>query len=243
MIYAGILAGGRGTRMGRTERPKQFLQLADGTPIVIRTLRAFLAVGEISQVVVASEPSWADYLRSLVDESFVPEVSVRVHVIDGGAARSDSLANICAHIERTWGLDDDDILVSHDAVRPFVTERIIRDNIEGARAHGCVDTVVPATDTIVVSNSGEHANGIPDRSRFYQGQTPQSFFIREYQEAFASLSSGQKGALTDACMVYMFCGKPVYLVRGEYSNIKITTRHDIHVATSIMEDERGDVSI
>lgn len=237
MNYAGILAGGKGTRMGHTERPKQFLHLADGTPILIYTLRVFLACDEIAEIVIASPEAWLEYTKVLISENCTPEQASRIHVIAGGKERSDSLENICAFIEESWGLSDDDILVSHDAVRPFVTERIIRENIEFTKLDGCVDTVVPATDTIVVSEGGEVIDNIPPRSQFYQGQTPQSFFIREYREAFDSLTAEQKAVLTDACKVYVFHGKPVHLVMGEYSNIKITTPHDIHVATSIMTDE------
>lgn len=136
------------------------------------------------------------------------------------------------------GLTDDDILVSHDAVRPFVTQRIIEENVRFAREVGCVDTVVPSTDTIVVSVEGKTIDEIPPRSQFYQGQTPQSFSIKEYLEAYNALTDEQKAILTDACKVYLFNNKPVHLVMGEYSNIKITTPYDIHVAESILS-ERG----
>ena len=126
------------------------------------------------------------------------------------------------------------MIVTHDAVRPFVTQRIIANNIAAARECGCADTVVPATDTIVVSKAGERIDAIPQRSSYYQGQTPQTFYIREYRALFAQLTDEQKGTLTDACKVYVSCGRPVALVRGEYGNIKITTPHDIHVAESIV---------
>ncbi|MGI6032794.1 MAG: 2-C-methyl-D-erythritol 4-phosphate cytidylyltransferase [Coriobacteriales bacterium] len=239
MIYAGILAGGKGKRMGHTERPKQFLKLADGTPIIIHTLQAFLACEEISQIVIASPEAWREYTEVVVNENCSAEEVERIHIISGGKERSDSLENICDYIDSTWGLRDDDVLVSHDAVRPFVTERIIRENIEYTKKYGCVDTVVPATDTIVVSEGGETIDSIPPRAQFYQGQTPQSFFIKEYLDAFASLTAEQRRTLTDACKVYVFHGKQVYLVMGEYSNIKITTPHDIHVATSILMQGSG----
>lgn len=235
MNYAGILAGGKGTRMGVTERPKQFLHMGkDAKPIIIRTLEAFLACKAIDQVVIATPKSWLEYTKVLVAENISPKCCGRVHVIVGGEQRSDSLENICMFIEQQFGLDDEDILVSHDAVRPFVTQRIIEENIQAAHATGCVDTVVPATDTIVVSAQGGTIDEIPPRDQFYQGQTPQSFGIREYRELFAALTPEQKDVLTDACKVYLFHNKPVHLVMGEYSNIKITTPHDINVAVSIL---------
>ena len=72
-------------------------------------------------------------------------------------------------------LAEDTVVVTHDAVRPFVTHRIIEENIELAQAGYACDTVIPATDTIVESMDGQAISAIPDRSKYYQGQTPQSF--------------------------------------------------------------------
>lgn len=235
MNYAGILAGGSGSRMGKTERPKQFFRLGpQGTPVIIHTVAAFLASADIDHIVIASPKAWIEYTQVLIAENCSPEDAQRVHVVAGGADRSGSLEAICAFIEEAFGLSDDDLLVSHDAVRPFITQRIIADNVRLAREYGCTDTVVPATDTIVVSTDGEEISDIPPRSQFFQGQTPQSFFIREYREAYASLTDAQRAELTDACKVYRICGKPVRLVMGEYSNIKLTTPHDLYVAESIL---------
>ena len=235
MNYAGILAGGKGARMGVTERPKQYLKVgAKETPIIVLTIRAFLQSDAIDRIVIAAPAAWSEYTEVLVGEHFGESEIARISVIEGGAERSESLKNICTFIGKTWGLTEDDVLVSHDAVRPFLTQRIIEENIRFAREVGCVHTVVPATDTIVVSLAGETIDEIPPRSQFFQGQTPQSFFIKEYLEAYEALSKEQRLALTDACKVYVFHGKPVKLVMGEYSNIKITTPHDIFVANSIL---------
>lgn len=237
MNYAGILAGGRGTRFGSTERPKQFLRMGSSSaPLLIYTIRAFLACDGIDRVIVASPADWLEYTRVLIAENCTPEQAARIHVIEGGEERSSSLENICTFIEREFGLEDDDILVSHDAVRPFVTQRIIEENIEKARTGGCTDTVVPATDTIVVSANGSTIDSIPLRSEYYQGQTPQSFFIKEYLELYRALSNEQRSTLTDACKVYLLQGRQVHLVMGEYNNIKITTPHDVHVANKILDE-------
>ena len=153
--------------------------------------------------------------RVLVAENCTPQEQGRIHVITSGKERFDSLANVCNFIEATFGLSDDEILVSHDAVRPFVTDLIIAENIKFATEYGCVDTVVPATDTIVVSEDGQQIDAIPPRSQFYQGQTPQSFRITEYREAFDALTDEQKSILTDSRKVYLLNDKPVYLVMGE----------------------------
>lgn len=237
MNYAGILAGGRGTRFGATERPKQFMRMgSSSTPLIIYTIKSFLACPSIDRIIIASPADWLEYTRVLIAENCTSEQTTRIHVIEGGSERSSSLENICMFIEREFGLANDDTLVSHDAVRPFVTQRIIEENIEKTRAAGCVDTVVPATDTIVVSSDGTNIDSIPPRAEYYQGQTPQSFFIKEYLSLYRALSDEQRESLTDACKVYLLQGRPVQLVMGEYYNIKITTPHDVHVATKILDD-------
>ena len=235
MNYAGILAGGKGSRMGVTERPKQFMHLGpDAKPIIAHTVEAFLAVPEIDRIIIATPAAWLEYTQVLMAENFAPEQVARIDVIEGGAERSDSLECICAHIERAYGLSESDILVSHDAVRPFVTGRIIAENVAAANKGVCTDTVVAATDTIVVSAGGARIDEIPPRSQFYQGQTPQSFPIVAYRRAFAGLSAEQRAGLTDACKVFLLAGEPVELIAGEYDNIKITTVADLAVAEAIL---------
>ena len=221
--------------MGATERPKQFLHLgAVGTPIIVHTVRAFLQAPGIDRIVVAAPAAWLEYTQVLMAENFTAEQAARIDCIAGGTLRSDTIECICAHIERTYGLSEQDILVSHDAVRPFVTQRIIAENIALAEQGFCTDTVVAAVDTIVVSEDGAEASEIPSRSQFYQGQTPQSFPIVQYRQAFAALSAEQQTALTDACKVYLTNNLPVKLVMGEYSNMKITTVSDLSVAEELM---------
>ena len=240
MNYAGILAGGLGTRFGATERPKQFLRLGSASkPVIIYTVETFLACSAIDRIVIATPADWLEYTRVLVAENCDEAALGRIHVIEGGSTRSSSLENICTFIEGEFGISQEDILVSHDAVRPFVSQRVIEENIRKAREAGCVDTVVPATDTIVVSVDAEYIDSIPPRSEYYQGQTPQSFFINEYLHLYRGLDEEQRNSLTDACKVYLMHGKPVALVMGEYDNIKITTPHDVHVAAKILDDMKG----
>ncbi|MFM9745551.1 2-C-methyl-D-erythritol 4-phosphate cytidylyltransferase, partial [Streptomyces brasiliscabiei] len=88
----------------------------------------------------------------------------------------------------------------HDAVRPFITQRTINDNIEAALEHPAVDTVVPAIDTIVQGTEGK-IDDIPVRSTMYQGQTPQSFNIKTLVESYNALTDAQKETLSDSCKI------------------------------------------
>ena len=239
MNFAGILAGGSGTRMGKTDLPKQFLSLG-GRPIIIHTIEQFLISSLIERVVVAVPNNWITYTKDIL-EKYCPLDLDRIDVIEGGADRNGTIMNICHHIDKTYKGKEDAIVVTHDAVRPFITQRIIKDNVEGAQKYGATDTVVPAFDTIVESKNGEVISNIPVRSQMYQGQTPQSFKVKEFIKINDSLTDEEKAILTDACKVYVMKKKKVGLVMGETFNMKITTKHDLKMANlmigNISEEE------
>ena len=114
---------------------------------------------------------------------------------------------------------------------------IIGENVEMAKECGAVDTVISAVDTIVVSEDGEKITSIPDRRQMFQGQTPQTFKISKLKELYNDLSDDEKEILTDACKICVVRNVPVRLVKGEVSNMKITTIDDMKAATAlIMED-------
>ena len=142
--------------------------------------------------------------------------------------------------EEGYGLDDDTLLVTHDSVRPFLTHRIIEENIEYGQKYDAVDTVIPATDTIVASENGEIISDVPDRSKMYQGQTPQTFRAKKLKDLYYSLSDEEKGILTDASKIFVMKGEKVHLVQGEVFNIKITYPYDLRVAESLIRNGEMD---
>ncbi len=236
MIYAEILAGGKGTRMGNTDMPKQFLMLGD-KPIFIHTVEQFMLNRRIEKILICTPEQWVAYTKDTL-KKYVGDLS-KIIVVAGGATRNDTIMNGCKYIQENFGINDDDVILTHDAVRPFLTQRIIDDNIDGALAHGAVDTVVEAFDTIVHSADGEIITDIPVRAEMYQGQTPQSFNIRLLMNFFDSLSEQEKAILTDACKALVIKGTDVYLVRGEVYNMKITTQHDLKVANGLVEGPKA----
>ena len=233
MVFGAILAGGVGSRMHMADMPKQFLPLGD-KPIIIHTLEKFLTCTELDTVYIGVHGDWVNYMNDLV-EKYIPEASAaRVKTVAGGADRNETILNIVAAIEADHGESDDHIIVSHDAVRPFLTLRMIEENIKYAKEYGAVDTVVAAVDTIVVSDDGKFITDIPERKRMYQGQTPQSFKINLLKELYNSLTPEEKGILTDACKICVVRNQPVYLVEGSYTNIKVTTPGDYKIATAMV---------
>lgn len=232
MIFGAILAGGVGSRMNIADMPKQFLPLGN-KPIIMHTLEKFLLCSRFHRIYVGVHPAWLLHMEDLV-EKYVPDQKERIVLVPGGGDRNSTIMNIADRIESDFGQQDEHIIVTHDSVRPFVTLRIIEENIDGALQYGAVDTVVEATDTIVVSEGGEVISEIPDRRKMFQGQTPQSFRLSMLKFLYQDLSPQEKAILTDACKICVVRNKPVHLVRGEVSNLKITTVSDYKIAQAMI---------
>ncbi len=234
-VFAAILAGGIGTRMGNVEKPKQYLNIS-GKPIIIHTIEKFILNEDMEAIIVLTPKQWVNHTKDLV-KKYIPTVN-NIFVIEGGADRNGTIMNAINFIETNYDLNDDTIIVTHDSVRPFVSHRIIADNVKFAKKYGACDTVIPATDTIVRSADNEVITEIPDRSQMYQGQTPQSFKAKMLKDMYLGLSDEEKKILTDACKILVLKGEKVYLVEGETSNMKITYPYDLKVAEALLAEKK-----
>ncbi|MGG7096664.1 IspD/TarI family cytidylyltransferase [Clostridium sardiniense] len=239
MIYAEILAGGKGTRMGNTEMPKQFLKIGD-KPIIIHTVETFLLNTRFDKIIITTPKQWIQHTNDLINKYIPKNLIDNIVICAGGSDRNESIMSGIRYIEENFGINDEDIIVTHDAVRPFLTHRIINDNIDATLEFGACDTVVPAFDTIVESVDGDIISDIPRRDFMYQGQTPQSFNIKELTNLYNSLSNDEKQILTDAAKIFVVKGKHVKLVQGEVFNMKITTPYDLKLANALVRDEIND---
>ena len=229
-VYAAILAGGIGTRMGNIDRPKQYLELA-GKPVIIHTVEKFAVHSEFEAILVLCPKAWIGHTKDLMAK-YLPAVK-NIVVLEGGATRNGTIMNAVQYVENKGDLDEETILVTHDAVRPFISRRMIEDNIQAAREYGACDTVIAATDTIVEGKDGKTISSVPDRKFMYQGQTPQSFRAAVFKEIYTSLTEEEREILTDACKAFVIKGKTVRLVEGDTSNIKITHPADLLIARAI----------
>ena len=237
MIFGAILAGGVGSRMKIADRPKQFLPLGE-KPILIHTLEKFLLSTRFEKVYVGVHEKWVLHAKDLV-KKYISEPE-RVEIIEGGKDRNGTIMNVINSIEQTYGESADHIIVTHDAVRPFLTIRIIEENIDAAIQYGACDTVIAATDTIVRSDEGEFITEIPERRLMYQGQTPQSFNMSLLKRIYNSLTEEQKNILTDACKICVVGNVPVRLVNGDVANMKNTTIEDYRVAEAMAGGNKRD---
>lgn len=234
MVFGVILAGGIGSRMGNVEKPKQFLKIGN-KPIIIHTIEKFFVHDSFEKLIVLCPKQWMEHTKNLIKKYLGSDAS-QVVVLEGGTTRNETIMNSIKYVEENYGLDDDTLLVTHDSVRPFLTYRIIEENIRYGMKYGAVDTVISATDTIVSSEDGESITSVPDRKQMYQGQTPQTFNAKKLKELYYSLTEEEKEILTDASKIFVIKGEPVHLVYGEVFNIKITYPYDLRVAEALLQD-------
>ncbi len=225
MIFALVLAGGSGTRFG-TSTPKQFLEICK-KPVIIYSIEAFCKAENIDGVIAVVPKEYISKTRDLICA-----YGLNASVAAGGADRNESLMNGIRFIERAYGLDEDTVVLTHDAARPFVTQRIISDNIYALNAYDACDTCIPVTDTVIQAENGV-VRAMPERKTVYQCQTPQTFRAKKLYEYYYSLSEQEKSSLTDAGKIFFLKGEDVKIVNGHVDNIKITYPGDLSAAEII----------
>lgn len=209
MICAIVLAGGRGARMGAA-LPKQFLQV-EGQSVLLKALCAFEAHPRVERIVAVCLDGWQDALWAQIHAQGLFKVT---DVVTGGATRSESVAQAFSA-----GFQEEDIVLIHDAARPFVSARIIDDNIDAALQYGACGTAIPASDTISVARDGQLVATL-DRETLVCMQTPQTFRFGLIRDLYPNAGA------TDDCTLALNAGIPVRLVWGEPGNIKLTTPQD-----------------
>jgi 2-C-methyl-D-erythritol 4-phosphate cytidylyltransferase len=224
-IKAVILASGAGARFNDF-KPKQFVKLA-GLPVLVHTLKVFQACPKIREVVVVTQEQYVEQVWGYVHHY---GLSKAVRVVVGGATRQES-----SSIGLKCCGDDTDYVLIHDAVRPFLTQRILDDLVNAVIQHGAVDTVIPSADTIVEIDGEGFIKNIPDRSALRRGQTPQAFDYRLICEAHDRALRGGVENSTDDCALVLRMGKKAFVVHGDEQNIKITFPLDLHIADKLFQ--------
>lgn len=214
-----VVAAGKGLRMGG-QVPKQHLPLA-GKPVLARTLEAFEHMEQVHSVVLVVGPG--DEARC---SGYIARYGLRkVHaVVTGGAERQASVYQglLALDPEVEW------VLV-HDGVRPFVTPEETAECLAAARKHGAAVVAVPVKDTVKIVEPDGKIASTPDRSTVWAIQTPQAFRVRDLAAAH-ELAMRESFTGTDDAMLVERTGQPVYVVRGGYHNLKITTPEDLEWA-------------
>ena len=240
-VIAIIPAAGFGTRMspaeaGRKPRtapgeappPKQFIELG-GVPILIRTLRKFAAVARISEIFVALQKDDFPHLEKLLAEE---NLSKPVRLVVGGGHRQESVGNCLREVP-----EDADILVVHDAVRPFVEVAQIERVLDEAIARGAAILGIPVVDTVkqIEPEAGQRAiiSGTIPRERIVLAQTPQAFQAALLKQAFAAAQTDDFFGSDEASLVERL-GHSVSVVLGSDRNLKITKPADLELAEFLL---------
>jgi 2-C-methyl-D-erythritol 4-phosphate cytidylyltransferase len=226
-----IMAGGIGSRMNSPELPKQYLKI-DDEPIIVKTIRNFQDFGSFAAGVVCCPIDWIEYTKAMLLENGISSDSITV--ISGGKNRNCSVKNGCRFLSENYNITDDDIILTHDAVRPFINSRIIKENISAVNEFGAANTVMPVYDSIIRSTDSEFLNECVKRDDIYRVQTPQSFRLKELEFVINSLTDEELASYTDVASIFHNKGYNVRLVKGSDNNIKITTPFDLAVAQAII---------
>ena len=232
MIFGTLLAGGIGKRMGTTI-PKQFLEIG-GKSIILIALEKMIRVNEIDIIYIAIHRDWEAYLLALIKQANIN--LDRIRIVIGGNERIDTIENVITAINHEFTIGDDDVIVIHEAVRPFVTPEVITDSIQSAQEYGVVVAAIPATDTMLLVED-KQVISMPDRKKLFHGQAPDTCKIHILTTSLEKLTPDERMRITGTSQICMMVGYPVYTIPGSPRNIKITTDNDLKVADAWIKEE------
>ena len=222
-----VLAGGTGTRLG-LGIPKQLLKIA-GKPIIEHTLAVFEAAPEIDEIIVLMAPGHVTEAQQIVDKAGFRKVT---KVIEGGDTR-----NATTRIALDAVGEADCNILFHDAVRPLLSGRIVRECANALWTYSAVDVAIPSADTIIQVDENECITDIPVRSTLRRGQTPQAFRSGTIREAYRRAEGDPNFAATDDCGVVLryLPDTPIKVIDGSDENIKVTHPVDVHLADKLFQ--------
>jgi len=225
MNVAIVVAGGKGVRFGG-DRPKQFLE-ANGSPIIIHTLRQFERCREIGSVIVVLPAEETAGFQSLIEKFALQKVT---RVVAGGTTRAQSVKQGLAAIE------DADVVAVHDAVRPLVTPDEIDSVVKAANESSAAILVARVSDTIKDVRSDRVVNTLP-RVNLRRALTPQCFRIDVLKQAYEQLEKLEAAGIevTDDSFLVERLGFEVMTIEGNARNIKITRQEDLVFAEAFLK--------
>ena len=219
-----IPAAGSGSRMG-SRLPKPFLNL-NGEQILLHTIRNFLGVPGLTQVLVPTSKEWIPVVSEMLASLNVEGVSLQV--VEGGSERQFSIWNALQVLD-----EDIELVAVHDAVRPFISVKLIEECCAKALKTGGAIIAVPAKDTIKRVKENGEIEDTPDRRFLWQAQTPQVFRKDIVVKAYESAITDEFVGTDDSSLVERIGGK-VSVVEGDRENLKITYPVDLKIAELIL---------
>ncbi len=235
MNYGIILASGKGTRINdHISLPKQFRQI-NGIPVIIYPIKKMFEIKRFDYLYVVIPETYKDYAIEII-EKYITREKEKIKITIGGKDRMDSIDAAIKAICNDHVVSDDDIIVIHDAVRPFVTSKILNDSIDAAQKYNAVVTSMPVSDTLLISHSGNIVDKIPQRNLYYKGQSPDSFKLKLFIGLLNKLKPEEREVITGTSQICTLNSYPIYMIPGDEMNFKITTASDFIIANSIAKE-------
>ncbi|MGB4269858.1 MAG: 2-C-methyl-D-erythritol 4-phosphate cytidylyltransferase [Spirochaetota bacterium] len=226
--YAIIVAGGMGQRMGSAV-PKQFLQLGS-KPIIAWSIETLVSSQLIDRIIITIHPDYKQQLEDILHTYFPDTDFIITH---GGQTRQES----CFNGLHAYNFASDDIVLIHDAARPFVTADMINKCIEAAKLYGACGIYVPVKETIAQVNNSKVTHVLP-RETLYAAQTPQCFRYSIIIDAHTKARESNITNATDDVSLALLAGYTIQAVTGDfYTNIKITTNEDMELAKLLLNKQ------
>lgn len=226
-----ILAGGTGKRMGEVKLPKQFLEVCN-IPIIILTLKNVIKSNLFNKILIVIHHDWFDYLKELLLNYSID--TSNIDIVAGGDERLDSIENSLDHLKSS-NTKDNDIVVFLDAVRPFITQEILKNAVSETQKYSATVAVCPVKDTMIFSENGI-ATEMPDRSKLFHGQAPDSFKFKVIYDSLKSLTNEERKKITGTAQICQTKNIPIHTFLGDEKNIKITTIMDLFLAKAIFKE-------
>lgn len=224
-VAAIIVAGGSGSRMGSSIK-KQYLKIC-GKEVLAHTVQVFENIEEIQEIIIVTGKEDLVFVEQMLKGTYKSKKITQV--VEGGAERQYSVYNGLQCMS-----ENVEYVLIHDGARPLITTEVIQSSLEKVYEVGACIVAVPVKDTIKVANSSLKVKDTPKREMLWSVQTPQVFsrelIMRAHEEARKNNLLG-----TDDSMLVEALGEAVYIVPGEYTNIKITTPEDLIIAERLIQ--------
>lgn len=209
-----IVAAGSGTRFG-SDIPKQFLML-ENKEILAYSLETFSHCKNVDEIVLVINKDFRDNYLKIIEKYNIDKISA---LVEGGDSRQKSVQNAIDFIAEK---NDEAIVLVHDAARPYVSERIINENIEAVKNYKCCTTAVRSSDSVYLTKDGNFVNET-NRDDVYLAQTPQSALLSIFKKGYENINE----IYTDEAAIFAKLGYVPHIVLGEAKNSKITYPDDI----------------
>ena len=222
-----VFAGGVGSRMKTSTRPKQFLEI-HGRPVIVHTLEVFERHPEIDGIAVSILPEWREHFERIVARYELHKVR---WIVDGGATGQESRHKALRAVVADEG--DDAVVLIHDGVRPLIDADLVSNNIQAVKQHGSAITCTKMTETVVVAE-GEGIGEVIPRDPLWTAQAPQSFLAGDVLGVYdQAVADGEYDSI-DSCSLMRHYGRTLHRVEGPRTNIKITTASDYYICRTFM---------